>query len=1123
MKKSSFFLIASIFLLLSGCQSEDWASQPTPVGSNSLVATIEGQDYIDASRTAVDDSGNVTWITTDELGVYGNVSENVKYISMGNGKEVIFMGDMPEDDTPQWSYYPYDENASLAEGVLTITLPEQYTYTGNSNAPMLGQSAGNNKFSFKHLGGLIRFTLGGGIPDDADRFVITSMGENQPIAGKASFSVEGENVTMSIASDGKQSVSYDVSAIKDAEEFQHFFVPLPVGDYAKLQVSFYKKNSDTPVFTRSLSNLKVGRAEMICMPILNWNTGEQYVLGDKTEMISPELEMKATISQEKKTTIVVSDIAEENLPKIGTILLKGEVSSTFPEGFLGKVISITKDAEGKYIIETEPVPLDVAFKSLYIEQTVDLYPESSSRASDDIEQDIEGFYVFTKKIEYEGEDDGFNASLEMSLGLKLDVVINTEAKVMYFALRDKIKLTGELSVKKDFDEEKKIPIGPAIPLPTITVTSPVIITPAVQLYAVLKASGDIEMCTELTYESRGRSWVRYRSEAWEGDTDPRESEDSPWNAKGSVKMNGELFTGCSADFYGTFYGIDFLSFGIETEVGTRLFGNFNIESIQNEDLGFVGINGGLNSQFELNGYFHIDANIFENELSAEIPLLKRTWGDCFLYVFPTFTDLQAKVNDDELQAEISTEVTEKLLSKESQISLALIDVEGNVKEESEPIVYENPPINKAEQTTPITTTFEKLEEKTEYKSSPIIQSPLLEDIVPEGKLELKYLSVSFKTKGSLRDQLVQLYKDAGGENWTNNENWLSDKPIEEWEGVSKGGYKGVNGYYIKLSNNNLIGTVSLSNSQIVFIDIKDNQVENLCVDGCSNLQRLDYENNPLVSIDLTGCENLVDKWGDYSVYNDENLKTLKVSGWKNLKTITFNCTPLLESIDLSGCEKLEGTPYSFSQTNLQYINVSGCKSLKRMEFAAGIIPIKYLNVNGCTSFEGIGWSDWYDSLEELYAKDCVNWNWNKGTIRIGKNLRILDIENLQIKQLNCTSDIGEGQLQMLNIKGCTELESLLLPDNYSADLDVTEALKLRTLRTNGYRRTIDVSKNTELEVLICKVSMLDLSNNTKLKSLNCSDGKLESLDLSNLTSLESVECMRNQITTLNLNNWDSIY
>lgn len=1152
MKEFRFSLIAFLFLLLLGCQSEELGNQSILVGNHSLVASIEGQEYIDVSRTAVDDSGNVTWITTDELGVYGSVSENMKYSSTGNGSDVTFTGNLPETETAEWAYYPYDKDAFLDEDELTITLPDQYIYTGNSNAPMLGKSSGNNRFSFKHLGGLIRFTLGGRIPDNADRFVITSKGENQPISGQASFAIEGDNVAMSITSDGKQSISYDVSAIKDAKEFQHFFVPLPVGDYSKLEVSFYKKDSETPVFTRSLSNLTVKRAEMICMPILDWNTGKQFVLGNKTIIMSTELETKAQISSEKKTTLIVSNIAEENLPQLGEILLKGEVSKTFPEGFLGKVVSIIKGTDGGYVIETEPVPLDVAFKSLYIEKTIDLYPESISRSGIDIEQDIEGFYIFKKKIEYEGEDDGFNASLEMSLGLKLDVVINVEEKVMYFALRDKIGLTGELSVNKSFEEEKYIPLGPAIPLPTITVTSPIIITPFVQLYAVLKTSGEIEMRTELVYESRGRSWARYRSEAWEGDTDPRESEDSPWNARGSINMKGELFTGCSADFYGTFYGIQALAFGFEAEVGSRLFGDFNIETIQNENLDFVGINGGLNSQFELNSYFHIDANIFENELRAEFPLSKRTWGECFLYVLPTFTELQAKVDEEELRANISTEAMEKLLNKESQISLALIDSEGNIKEETEPIVYENPSINKTEQATPITTTFEKLEKKTEYQSYPIIQSPLLEDIVPDGKLELKYLSVSFKTKGSLREQLVQLYKNAGGENWTKNENWCSDKPIEEWYGI----YESDGKYDIMLPDNNLIGTFSLSSPDISGVDISNNQIENLCLDGCSELEYLGYNNNPLVTLDLSECKVI-----DINFLN-LNIETLRELRLRNCTQITWlsRIHSALETLDLSGCENIEYFPSSSDYwTGLSYLDISGCKLIENSDIINIISTVKYLNISGCEKITELSSAI---NLEELHAKGCIGL---EGQFHICPSIRIVNFENCISLESIAHGVEGEYQLASLNVRGCTALEWIIaehtklesldasgctsLKDlycqgnllktinltgctaleklrissgNYLQSLDVADCPNLKYLSCaskNSTMQTIDLSQNTELESLSCDVSSLDLSNNKKLKEFSCISGRMtESLDLSNLTLLENVQCHGSQIVTLNLSN-----
>ena len=34
-----------------------------------------------------------------------------------------------------------------------------------------------------------------------------------------------------------------------------------------------------------------------------------------------------------------------------------------------------------------------------------------------------------------------------------------------------------------------------------------------------------------------------------------------------------------------------------------------------------------------------------------------------------------------------------------------------------------------------------------------------------------------------RDALVTLYNATSGDNWANNDNWLSDKPLGEWHGV----------------------------------------------------------------------------------------------------------------------------------------------------------------------------------------------------------------------------------------------------------------------------------------------------------------------------------------------------
>ncbi|MBP5217584.1 MAG: hypothetical protein J6Z47_01375, partial [Bacteroidales bacterium] len=58
---------------------------------------------------------------------------------------------------------------------------------------------------------------------------------------------------------------------------------------------------------------------------------------------------------------------------------------------------------------------------------------------------------------------------------------------------------------------------------------------------------------------------------------------------------------------------------------------------------------------------------------------------------------------------------------------------------------------------------------------------------------------------SVRDALIAFYEATGGENWINNDNWCSDKPFDEWFGISTS----ETGYVISilLENNNLSGSI----------------------------------------------------------------------------------------------------------------------------------------------------------------------------------------------------------------------------------------------------------------------------------------------------------------------------
>ncbi len=56
-----------------------------------------------------------------------------------------------------------------------------------------------------------------------------------------------------------------------------------------------------------------------------------------------------------------------------------------------------------------------------------------------------------------------------------------------------------------------------------------------------------------------------------------------------------------------------------------------------------------------------------------------------------------------------------------------------------------------------------------------------------------------------RDALIALYRATGGANWTNKENWLSNRPLDEWYGVTTGSSGRVT--WIELSENGLRGEI----------------------------------------------------------------------------------------------------------------------------------------------------------------------------------------------------------------------------------------------------------------------------------------------------------------------------
>lgn len=124
---------------------------------------------------------------------------------------------------------------------------------------------------------------------------------------------------------------------------------------------------------------------------------------------------------------------------------------------------------------------------------------------------------------------------------------------------------------------------------------------------------------------------------------------------------------------------------------------------------------------------------------------------------------------------------------------------------------------------------------------------LLERNAPEGGFQAGHvydLSINEnefdKIMAQEREALIALYKAAGGDNWTDNTNWCTDKPFNEWYGVSfwDGHVKGLH-----LAENNLTGEIPAEIGKLTaleFLDLSWNQLNGSIPEEIGNFKNLRY-------------------------------------------------------------------------------------------------------------------------------------------------------------------------------------------------------------------------------------------------------------------------------------------
>lgn len=999
MKKHTFYYIAlSALAMLTGCSEEDGFGLKPIDGNRSLTATIEQNNL---SRTAVSEEGQVTWTETDAIGVFGTASQNIRFTyqsSTDNGNSATFRGDFPEEETMEQAYYPYQENATLSGNALTLHLPSEYTYTGNSNAPMLGVKNNDGTFTFKHLTSLLRITINN-VPEEADRFVITSLGETDApdLSGQATITdINAEDATLSITANGSKSITYNLGTLTEETGFRTFFVPLPVGDYPQLSVALYAKDSTDPYFTKTISDITVHRAVMIDMPILDAQTGAQYVLSENTTEITEDMAEHISISPDDNTTLIYeSGIAEEDVPEVGDIIF-AKVSENFPDGFLGKVSSIKENGDGSYTVETGVAALSEAFDELYVNETVTLEPIEQTRSRAD--GSISGFDIeLTKEIGavYKTESSPFYASSKANFGSRFAayIFLDKQKKVERINLTfvNSFSMEGEIGMSGTFpsDEEKgvvKMGLG-SISFKSVPMAYGIIqITPVIAPALVARAKGTAE--NKIGFETKilNISGAEYTNGKWNPtpNREPNGSENkSPWKfengVNSSLTFKGELFAGFAFALEGRLYNRDDMKISVEPEAGINLEGQLEVNSDNSQSLEQILSDAKLTTSVGINASFKADASLLvPGDLEAEVKLFELKLWEREVPLLPFMKKPEATVTPKEetetapeqaYTADMTSELQGPTLMKDMEVSYVLENEDtGEIEEVSDPIAYSGDmegEIYEGETpqdvTEPVEVKFDNLKENATYKIYPVVTSPTLENIAEENKVELlkKSIEVTTETLNSDRDILVAFYKATGESQYLYN--WGTDRPLSEWRGVTTN----EEGRVIKLIFTEGKGNGDLRGlSELKILSISNSALESLNVAGCEKLDSISaYYCKSLNSLDVSNCSNLtyLHCGGDLYQYS---LRSLNLSGCNKLEYL--NCYYSgLETLDLSGYTNLIylNCEHSFSLDNLKLYN---CTNLK--ELNCGFCSIDSLELKGCTNLTNFDCTQ--TGLRYLDISDC---------------------------------------------------------------------------------------------------------------------------------------------------------
>ena len=297
----------------------------------------------------------------------------------------------------------------------------------------------------------------------------------------------------------------------------------------------------------------------------------------------------------------------------------------------------------------------------------------------------------------------------------------------------------------------------------------------------------------------------------------------------------------------------------------------------------------------------------------------------------------------------------------------------------------------------------------------------------------------------------------------------------------------------------LTGLDLSNNTELIYLDCSSTYLMLLDVSNLTNLTTVICRSCELGTLKTDGCSSLI----ELDCCNNR-LASIKLSDNANLTTLNCSENALL-SLELSNNSKLQSL--DCSDNRLSQLNLSANAKLSKLDLSRNpLSTIDLGNIPFITSIEYLA------SNTSAFGLTIKAQNLSDLTIN-GTNLNNIDITQCQ----NLTSfTTSGGLLETVDFSKNHLIETINFDENCHVltILDLTENTRLKHLKigdgynsgwdytSTAYLTQLDLSKNTELETLslggVQNLSSLDLSNNIKIHSLElCFNDNLSLLTIGN--------------------------